>query len=154
MVKLRKTTSRKTALPVDQPVSVFTLLRDYLELQECRDPLADRNALPAILNARRRRRGSRALMAGDAYQDARCWPSAVAVIDLLEQCPACALPFGVFLEMMPPLAPRYYSISSSPLVDPRRLSLTVAMVEGSARSGRGIYRGVCSNYLPALEGRR
>jgi cytochrome P450/NADPH-cytochrome P450 reductase len=68
-------------------------------------------------------------------------------IDLLEECSSCALPFAVYLEMLPPLAPRYYSISSSPLVDPQRCSITVAVVNDKARSGHGSYLGVCSNYL-------
>jgi cytochrome P450/NADPH-cytochrome P450 reductase len=45
------------------------------------------------------------------------------------------------------LAPRYYSISSSPSGDAARCSVTVAVVEAPASSGRGIYKGVCSNYL-------
>jgi cytochrome P450/NADPH-cytochrome P450 reductase len=69
------------------------------------------------------------------------------VFDLLEEFPACELPFHVYLEMLSLLAPRYYSISSSPSVDPARCSITVAVVGGPAASGRGIYRGICSNYL-------
>jgi cytochrome P450 / NADPH-cytochrome P450 reductase len=49
--------------------------------------------------------------------------------------------------MLSLLAPRYYSISSSPSGDPARCSVTVGVVEGAASSGRGIYKGVCSNYL-------
>jgi cytochrome P450 / NADPH-cytochrome P450 reductase len=49
--------------------------------------------------------------------------------------------------MLPPLRPRYYSISSSPLRDVSRCSITVAVVEGPARSGRGTFQGVCSSYL-------
>ena len=53
----------------------------------------------------------------------------------------------MYLEMLPPLRPRYYSISSSPLHDARRCSITVAVVTGEARSGRGAFEGVCSNHL-------
>jgi cytochrome P450/NADPH-cytochrome P450 reductase len=49
--------------------------------------------------------------------------------------------------MLPPLRPRYYSISSSPLHDAHRCSITVAVVAGEARSGRGAFEGVCSNHL-------
>jgi cytochrome P450/NADPH-cytochrome P450 reductase len=69
------------------------------------------------------------------------------VFDLLEEHPACELPFHVYLEMLSPLAPRYYSISSSPSGDPARCSVTVAVVEAPASSGRGVYKGICSNYL-------
>jgi cytochrome P450/NADPH-cytochrome P450 reductase len=48
---------------------------------------------------------------------------------------------------LPPLRPRYYSISSSPLVEGHSCSITVAVVEGAARSGHGNFAGVCSNYL-------
>ena len=71
----------------------------------------------------------------------------VSVIDLLETFPSCALPFNIFLELQTPLRPRYYSISSSPLVDPALCSATVAVVEGPAHSGHGIYHGVCSTFL-------
>src|SRR5215210_7260478 len=51
--------------------------------------------------------------------------------------------------MLPPLRPRYYSISSSPLVTPEACSITVGMVEGPARSGHGTFKGVASRYLSA-----
>ena len=70
-----------------------------------------------------------------------------SVFDLLEEHPACELPFHAYLEMLSLLAPRYYSISSSPSVDPSRCSVTVGVVEAPAISGRGVYRGICSNYL-------
>jgi cytochrome P450/NADPH-cytochrome P450 reductase len=57
------------------------------------------------------------------------------------------LPFHAYLEMLSLLAPRYYSISSSPQGNASRCSVTVAVVEGDASSGRGLYKGVCSNYL-------
>ena len=74
----------------------------------------------------------------------------VSLIDLLEEFRACELPFNIYLELLPQLKPRYYSISSSPLVDPERCSITVGVVEGPARSGRGQYQGVCSSYLAEL----
>jgi cytochrome P450/NADPH-cytochrome P450 reductase len=70
-----------------------------------------------------------------------------SVFDLLEEYPACELPFHLYLEMLSLLAPRYYSISSSPQGDAARCSITTAVVEAPASSGRGVYRGVCSNYL-------
>ena len=70
-----------------------------------------------------------------------------SVFDLLEEHPACELPFHAYLEMLSVLAPRYYSISSSPSGDPSRCSVTVGVVAGAASSGRGVYKGICSNYL-------
>ena len=70
-----------------------------------------------------------------------------SILDLLEEHPACELPFAVFMEMIPWITPRYYSISSSPHQTPGQCSITVAVVEGPARSGQGEYLGVCSSYL-------
>ena len=36
------------------------------------------------------------------------------LLDLLEEHPECELPFAEYLDLLPPLRPRYYSISSSP----------------------------------------
>ena len=74
-----------------------------------------------------------------------------SVLDLLEEFPACELPFEIFLEMIPWMAPRYYSISSSSKAEPGRCSITVGVVEGPALSGLGYYRGVCSTMLRDAE---
>ncbi|MBF6561212.1 MAG: cytochrome P450 [Candidatus Binataceae bacterium] len=149
-VRLRKSGNRKTALPVDQPISLFALLRDYVELQA----VATRSqieSLAAYTQCPPERSKLAALAGADEAAAARYRDEVlgrrVALIDLLEEAPACAMPLGVYLEMLPPLAPRYYSISSSPIADARHCSITVAIVEGEARSGHGDYRGVCSNYL-------
>jgi cytochrome P450 / NADPH-cytochrome P450 reductase len=49
--------------------------------------------------------------------------------------------------MLSPLRPRYFSISSSPLQYRHICSITVGVVDEPARSGRGRFHGVCSNYL-------
>jgi ferredoxin-NADP reductase len=71
------------------------------------------------------------------------------VLDILDEYPSCEPPFEVFLDMTPPLRPRYYSISSSPLVDAAICSITVGVLESPTLSGRGKFSGVCSNYLAA-----
>ena len=71
----------------------------------------------------------------------------VSVLGLLERFPAVDLPLAVFLEMMGPIRPRFYSISSSPLANPRHVRLTVGLLEGPALSGDGQYRGMCSSYI-------
>lgn len=73
-----------------------------------------------------------------------------SVLDVLEDFPACDLPLAVFLELIPFLSPRYYSISSSPAADPKLCSITVGVVKGPALSGKGEFKGTCSNYLTGL----
>jgi cytochrome P450/NADPH-cytochrome P450 reductase len=149
-VQLHKSADRKTTLPVDSPVSLYALLRDYVELQS----VATRSQIAAMAQYTQCPPEQAMLQAltGDddaaaaRYRDEVMTPRKSA-IDLLEQCPACTLPLGLYLEILPPIAPRYYSISSSPLADARQCSITVAIVNGAARSGHGTYNGICSSYL-------
>src|SRR5258707_3595886 len=51
-----------------------------------------------------------------------------SVLDMLDEFPSCKLPFEVFLDLLPPLRPRYYSISSSPLLSRDSCSITLGVV--------------------------
>lgn len=149
-IRLKPTTNRKTFLPVSQTISVHRLLGDYVELQDVAtrsqiQTLADFTECPP-------EKIKLAAMTGDDDASVERYKEDVlmrrkSLIDLLEEFPACTLPFEVYLEMLPALRPRYYSISSSPLSDERICSITVAVVEAPARSGRGTFQGVCTNYL-------
>ncbi len=75
----------------------------------------------------------------------------LSILDILEDHPDIQLPFGTFLEMLPPMRVRQYSISSSPLHDPTQPSLTVSVVEAPALSGRkDPFLGVASTFLASL----
>ena len=71
----------------------------------------------------------------------------VSVLDLLERFAAIDIELSTFLEMLQPLKPRQYSISSSPLRMEDHLTLTVAVVDAPAWSGQGKFQGVASNFL-------
>ncbi|KAI2637138.1 NADPH-cytochrome P450 reductase [Hypomontagnella submonticulosa] len=61
------------------------------------------------------------------------------------------VPFSAFIEGLTKLQPRYYSISSSSLVQPKKISIT-AVVENQLIPGRADpFRGVATNYLFALK---
>lgn len=145
-IRLRLAGRRKSFLPVDQPIRIGRLLGDYVELQ---DP-ATRKQIQGLA-AHTECPWTRPRLLTLAEDEARYREEVLArrksVIDLLEEFPACQVPFNRYLDMLPPLRPRYYSISSSPLEQARRCSITVAVVEGPARSGRGAFQGVCSSYL-------
>ncbi len=145
-IRLRRTTNRKTFLPVDQTIPVYRLLGDYVELQD----VATRSQLQSLLaytECPPEKIKLAALVEDEDRYKEDVLQKRKSVIDLLEEFPACQLPFEVYLEHLSPLRPRYYSISSSPLVEPGSCSITVAVVEGSARSGRGEFAGICTNYL-------
>lgn len=149
-VRLRPTTNRKTFLPVNQTIPVYRLLGDYVELQD----VATRSQIQTLADYTECPPEKIQLLAltGDTEASATRYKEDLlakrkSLIDLLEDFPACTLPFEIYLEMLPALRPRYYSISSSPLADPYGCSITVAVVEGPARSGHGTFQGVCTNYL-------
>jgi cytochrome P450/NADPH-cytochrome P450 reductase len=136
---------RRAALPVGEAIAVHRLLSDFVELQHP----ASRKQIQTMAQHTRcpfTRPKLEALLDEEHFR-AEILAKRKSVLDLLEEHPACELPFAFFLEMLPLMTPRYYSISSSPVADGTRCSITVAVVEGSARSGAGVYHGVCSNHL-------
>lgn len=74
----------------------------------------------------------------------------ISILDLLEAYPPISLPFPEFLAMLPPMRPRYYSISSSPLRDPGTCSITYGVINTVALSGLGKFQGVAGTYLSSL----
>ena len=149
-VRLQASGGRKAFLPVDETISVQRLLANHVELQQ----VATRKQIAALAEHTRCPFTKPKLAALAASDDGGTSPYKAevsrkrkSVLDLLEEFPACEVPFNVYLEMLPLMVPRYYSISSSPLADEGRASITVAVVEGEARSGRGTYQGVCSTFL-------
>jgi cytochrome P450/NADPH-cytochrome P450 reductase len=149
-IRLQVAEGRRAQLPVGEAVSVGRLLTEFVELQQ----VATRKQLQIMSEQTRCPVTKPKLLAyvgDDAASTERYRVDILArrksVFDLLEEYPACELPFHAYLEMLSLLAPRYYSISSSPSTDPSRCSVTVGVVGGPASSGRGIYKGICSNYL-------
>jgi cytochrome P450 / NADPH-cytochrome P450 reductase len=136
-------------LPVDTPVALGRLLAHHVELQHTatRKQIATMAEHTQCPNTKPRLLG---LAADD--EDAGAYRTEVkrkrrSVLDLLEENPACELPFEAYLDMLPQMTPRYYSISSSPLASPDRCSVTVGVVREAAWSGNGTFEGVCSTYL-------
>lgn len=142
-----------THLPVGEPYPLLGILAGCVELQD----VASRAGLTAM--AEHLPEGSaRDTLAGLAGTDdesrARYREKIAAprrtLLDVLEEHPECDLPFAAFLDLLPPLRPRFYSISSSPTASPD-VAVTVGVVEGPARSGDGsTYRGVCSGHLDGV----
>jgi cytochrome P450/NADPH-cytochrome P450 reductase len=149
-IKLQVAEGRRAQLPVGDAVSVGRLLTEFVELQQ----VATRKQIQIMSEHTRCPVTKPKLLAyvGDDAESTERYRADIlskrrSVYDLLDEHPACELPFHAYLEMLSLLAPRYYSISSSPSGDAARCSVTVGVVEGAASSGRGVYKGICSNYL-------
>lgn len=150
IIQVHATNGRKPVAPIDEPISVNDLLSDYVELQD----VATRGQIARMAeythDAAEKQRLEK--LAGTDDESTTAYQAEVlekhrSVIDLLEECPSCALPFNIYLEFLTPLRPRYYSISSSPLVNAEECSITVGVVKGAEKAGHGVFEGMCSNYL-------
>jgi cytochrome P450/NADPH-cytochrome P450 reductase len=143
-IRIQASSSDHSQLPVDTPLSVHRLLSQMLELQS----VASRRDVATLARHTECPRSAPVLkaLAEDEFRS-KVQQKRHSILNLLEEFEACELPFGVFLELMPMLTPRYYSISSSPLNDAAKCSVTVGVVDEAAISGNGHFKGVCSNYL-------
>jgi cytochrome P450/NADPH-cytochrome P450 reductase len=142
-----------THLPIEEPTPLLGVLGCCVELQDVAtrsdietlarytDDPEQKALLESLTGDDEESRARYAEQVGNANR---------SVIDLLEEFPACDVPFEVYLDMLPPLRPRYYSISSSPLVDADVCSITAGVLNAPARSGVGRFNGVCSTYLSAM----
>ncbi len=153
-VRLHKTDTRRTHLPIDEPIRVYDVLAEYVELQEP----ATRTQIKRMAEYTQGPAEKAQLVelsgddeVGQARYRQEVLSKRKSLIDLLEEYPSCSLPFSVYLELLSPVRLRYYSISSSPLVEQDRCSITVGVVRGPAKSGHGTFEGVCSTYLSERE---
>src|ERR1700709_2595360 len=128
-IRLQVAEGRRAQLPVGDTVSVGRLLSEFVELQQ----VATRKQIQIMSEHTRCPVTKPKLLAyvGDDAAATERYRSDIlrkrkSVFDLLEEYPACELPFHAFLEMLSLLAPRYYSISSSPSAEPPTCSGTVA----------------------------
>ncbi|XP_057655799.1 nitric oxide synthase-like protein isoform X1 [Diorhabda carinulata] len=85
-----------------------------------------------------------------AYEDWRHWRYP-HLLEVLEQFPSVR-PFApILIAQLSILQPRFYSISSSPMMNPKETHLTVAVVVYKTQDGQGAsHYGVCSNYLQGV----
>ena len=142
-----------THLPIDEPAPLLGVLGSCVELQDAagRDDLL----VMARYTDDPEQRAALEAMTGDTEEAQALYRERVrarnaSVLDLLDAFPSCRLPFEVYLELLPPLRPRFYSISSSALASPDTCAITEGILRGPARSGDGEYVGVCSSHLAQI----
>ncbi|MFI2628979.1 cytochrome P450 [Streptomyces collinus] len=141
VLDIRATRPRRDGIAVDRPVTVRQLLTHHVELQE--RPGAGQLAALAAANPCPPERTALATLTDDPR----------TLVEILEDHPALrgALDWPRLLDLLTPLRPRHYSVSSSPAVDPGHVDLMVSLLEAPARSGKGVYRGTGSGHLASVE---
>ncbi|MGW4733113.1 hypothetical protein ACWEQC_28725 [Streptomyces shenzhenensis] len=149
-VLLRTRRRSRNALPVDRPLTVRRLLTDFVELQ---DPatreqvavLAEHTACPPEKRLLAELTAAEPEIFREQVTVAGC-----SVLDLLERYRACELPFEVFLELLPVLRPRHYSISSSAKASPGEVDLMVSLLAAPHWSGERTFHGIASHYIQTV----
>ncbi|CEI42202.1 unnamed protein product [Fusarium venenatum] len=144
---LEISSSTPTTLPTDTSVSALDVLSSYVELSH---PATKRNLL-VIAEATSDAKSKAALtsLSGDLYVE-EVSNKRVSVLDILERYPSAELSIKDFLQMLPSMRIRQYSISSSPLCNQSRATITFSVLKGPAFSGQGAYNGVATSYLDSL----
>ncbi|PEM13110.1 NADPH--cytochrome reductase [Bacillus toyonensis] len=147
-IRLTSDNKKLVHLPLGRTVSINELLQ-FVELQE---PVTRHQlrAMAAKAVCPPHKIELEALLEKHVYKE-QVLSRRLTMLELLERYPACEMEFSNFIELLPALRPRYYSISSSPRVNDQKLSITVGVVEDNAWSGNGKYRGIASTYLAQLK---
>ncbi|OUC91344.1 flavodoxin domain-containing protein, partial [Streptomyces swartbergensis] len=153
VLDIRATRPRRDSIAVDRPVTVRQLLTHHVELQEHLS--TGQAAALAAANPCPPERTALAALTDDPR----------TLVEIIEDHPALrgALDWPQLLDLLTPLRPRHYSISSSPAVDPGHVDLMVSLLEapalphsrlrssGGTPMGKGVYRGTGSGYLATVE---
>ncbi|MFI5498117.1 bifunctional cytochrome P450/NADPH--P450 reductase [Nocardia asteroides] len=149
-IQLRARRRSRNALPIDRPLTLRRLLADFVELQDPATPeqvavLAEHTGCPP------EQRPLAELAAADPESfEEQVTRAGRSVLDLLEQYRACELSFEGFLELLPVLRPRHYSISSSSAAWPGEVDLMVSLLAAPHRGGDGTFAGIASHYVQNL----
>ncbi|NJR79035.1 bifunctional cytochrome P450/NADPH--P450 reductase [Sphingomonas corticis] len=133
-------------LPVGQTVTVRQLLTDFVELSDA----APRRAVAHLAAHTRCPHTREGLAVIEADYDARVAAKRTSLLDLLDAHPAAELSLDAFVDLSPAIAPRFYSIASSPLVSADVADLIVGTMAAPAWSGLGEHRGFASGYMQGV----
>ncbi|EGE03825.1 hypothetical protein TEQG_02858 [Trichophyton equinum CBS 127.97] len=138
-----------TTLPTGHPVSAMDVLSAYVELGQ---PATRKNVarIASSISDEKVREEVLALskegFANEIQKKCR------SPLDILEEYPMAELPLGDFLAMLPPMRIRQYSISSSPLADPKVASITWSVLNAPSRvADSKRFLGVASNFLSKVQ---
>lgn len=141
----------RTSLPADTSIPAVEIFGSYVELAQ---PATEKNIL-TIANSSSNdvTRSFLQSLATDELYATEIVSKRISVLDLLERYhPDCIIPISTFLQMLPPMRLRQYSISSSPLWDLNRVTLTYSRLKEPSFANDGkTHLGVATNYLCSMQ---
>jgi cytochrome P450/NADPH-cytochrome P450 reductase len=136
-----------TTLPTGRQVELRQILAGYVELSQ---PASKKNLDTLIDIAKDETKAVLQKMA-ENYKET-IMDRRVSVLGLLCAHPSLDVSLSSFLNMVPSMRIRQYSISSSPLWNPGHVTLTISVLNAPAASGTGDrFLGVASNFLAELQ---
>ncbi len=134
-------------MPLDQAIDLQTLLSGYVELSH---PATPRD-LKVLQDAPGGKQYNETLSRLASAFDQEVSAKRLSLLDILEDHPEIKLPFETFVSLLPTIRARQYSVSSSPLWNPQKVTLTISVVNGPALSGRAEqFQGVATTFLSGL----
>jgi cytochrome P450/NADPH-cytochrome P450 reductase len=136
-------------LPLQTSLSVQDILRNYYELAKPTTRRGLSLALKYTSDDNVRKQMS-AWLDDDQKFHKDITEAQTSLFDILEKYPQIDMPLASFLACLPPLSIRQYSISSSPLQDPEKCTITYSVLTDEKDAGKPFY-GVASNYLASLK---
>jgi cytochrome P450/NADPH-cytochrome P450 reductase len=155
------TGTNKAFISTDTPISIFDLLMSRVELGT---PISQKQIRTLAEFMPEDKCANLLEVATDPLYTSNTVAKRFNIIDILEDFSECQLPFATYLDMLKPLVPRQYSISSSPLANVEFLetpqgsgqrltaSLTYDVHDTGAWSGMGRrFYGAASTYLARQE---
>ncbi|KAF7294065.1 Fatty acid hydroxylase [Mycena kentingensis (nom. inval.)] len=138
-----------TSLPVGKPVKLADILTGYVELSQ---PATKRD-LAVLLKAVKSETTKAYLETLTANYNDAVQAKRLSVFAIIERHPDIDLSIGAFLQLLPSMRVRQYSISSSPLWNPSNITITISVLDAPALSASDTdlpFLGVGSNYLANL----
>lgn len=114
----------RAMLPVGEPVLATVLLEQFVELT-----LPATRAHIEMLVAHTSDAATKAELQRIVNNFANERGKRLTLLELLEEHPRCTVDFGSFIDVLPAIRPRLYSISSSPRAAPHQCTLTVDVLD-------------------------
>ncbi|KAH6679044.1 fatty acid hydroxylase [Halenospora varia] len=134
-----------TTLPTGHPLSAIDVLGAYVELGQ---PATKKNIAKIAASCDDEKDKKKILDLAGKNFEMEVQAKRRSPLDILEEYPSAKLQLGDFLAMLPPMRIRQYSISSSPLADPTKATITYGVLDAPSKStGDKRFLGVASNYL-------
>ncbi|KAJ9597797.1 hypothetical protein L9F63_011405 [Diploptera punctata] len=129
------------------PCSLRTLFTRFLDITTPPTPNLLQHFASLATDPEDQRRLTLLATESAAYEDWRHW-RIPHLLEVLEEFPSVHPMPALLAAQLTPLQPRFYSISSSPIVQCGQIHITVAVVSYRTQDGEGpVHYGVCSNYL-------